>query len=257
MSCEKSTRKEYELRINRAIDYIAENLTNPLNLQEISEAASFSPYHFHRIFKAITGETINSFVNRVRCAKSACLLVYNDDCSLSEIALMSGFSSSAAFSRSFREYFAVTPSEYRSGGWKKISKICKNESKNWKDFLSIRPYSVGVFDEPSRRRWKEMKVEIKTLPDYRVAYMRHIGPYGPGGIQETWKKLGNWMLGRDLWKESSVMLGISHDDPHIVPAEKCRYDACVVIDEDYETGNSVNTTEIKGVNTQSTNSKDR
>jgi len=46
-------RKEYVVRINKAINHIEKHIASPLNLETISKAASFSPFHFHRIFKSL------------------------------------------------------------------------------------------------------------------------------------------------------------------------------------------------------------
>jgi AraC family transcriptional regulator len=55
---------DYIERVNRAIDHVVSNLARPLGLEEVSKAADFSPFHFHRVFKAFLGETLNQFVKR-------------------------------------------------------------------------------------------------------------------------------------------------------------------------------------------------
>ena len=57
---------DYAERVNRAIDHIVRNLAEPLSLEAVSEAAGFSPFHFHRVFKSLLGETLNRFVKRLR-----------------------------------------------------------------------------------------------------------------------------------------------------------------------------------------------
>ena len=61
---------DYVERVNRAIDHIVRNLAQPLRLEEVSEAAGFSPFHFHRVFKALLGETLNQFVKRQRLERA-------------------------------------------------------------------------------------------------------------------------------------------------------------------------------------------
>jgi hypothetical protein len=65
---------DYRDRVNRAIDYVIGNLAAPLKLENVAKAAAFSPFHFHRIFKAITGETLHDFVKRTRLERSLHLL---------------------------------------------------------------------------------------------------------------------------------------------------------------------------------------
>src|SRR5215813_8088270 len=115
---------EYAQRINRVIDYLRRNLDRQVKLEELARVACFSEFHFHRIFGAVSGETLNNFTNRLRLEKAARLLRYSDQ-SLTDIALDCGFSSSATFSRAFRSGYETTPSQFRKTGEIKNSKICK------------------------------------------------------------------------------------------------------------------------------------
>src|SRR4051812_32399547 len=89
---------EYSDRINRVIDYLRENLDQQVKLKDLAKVACFSEFHFHRIFGAVSGETLNFFTNRLRVEKAARLLRYSEQ-NLTDIALNCGFSSSATFSR--------------------------------------------------------------------------------------------------------------------------------------------------------------
>lgn len=137
-------RQKYVAQINKAIDYIEGNIKKELNLKTISDATSFSPFHFHRIFKAFTGETINSFIKRIRIEKAGNLLANNHNYSITQVAFKLGFSSSQAFSREFRAYFKKTPSNFRETTI--TSKNCYIKSKNWKEAASL-----FVYDENKGR----------------------------------------------------------------------------------------------------------
>ena len=91
-----------------------------------------------------------------------------------------------------------------------------------------------------------MNIQIETLPNYRIAYVRQVGPYGPANIQamETLKK---WARENDLI-ESSTILGIPQDHPETTPPENCRYDACIVISWDYQIDHSICEGELSGGN---------
>ena len=67
-------RAVYEGRVNAAIDYVEAHLADELTIEQLAEVAHFSPFHFHRIFSAVTGETIGAFVARVRVERAATLL---------------------------------------------------------------------------------------------------------------------------------------------------------------------------------------
>jgi AraC-like DNA-binding protein len=57
---------DYVQRMNRAIDHVLAHLAQPLPLEQVADAAAFSPYHFHRIFRSMMGETLNQFARRLR-----------------------------------------------------------------------------------------------------------------------------------------------------------------------------------------------
>jgi AraC family transcriptional regulator len=97
-SAKTQANSEYAQRIDRVIDYLRGNLDRPVKLAELANVACFSEFHFHRIFRAVSGETLNNFTNRLRLEKDARLLRYSA-ASLTDIALDCGFSSSATFSR--------------------------------------------------------------------------------------------------------------------------------------------------------------
>src|SRR4051812_30686566 len=104
----------YTARIDRVTAYLLANLDQSHSLDELAKVACLSPFHFHRIFGAFTGETVSSFANRLRLEKAARQLRYSDD-SATLIAMDCGFSSSATFSRAFKQYFGVSPLRYRQG----------------------------------------------------------------------------------------------------------------------------------------------
>ena len=83
--------KEYICRINKVLDYVENHLDEELNLQQLADVANFSAFHFHRIFSAFTGETLNAYVKRKRVEKAGSLLLKNPDETVSEIAFQSGF----------------------------------------------------------------------------------------------------------------------------------------------------------------------
>ncbi|MBU5331607.1 MAG: GyrI-like domain-containing protein [Anaerocolumna aminovalerica] len=77
-----------------------------------------------------------------------------------------------------------------------------------------------------------MNIEIETIPFYRIAYIRQIGPYGQNNVQ-TMEKLKIWANSNSLLDEQSIILGIAQDNPELVDPETCRYDACLVIPDNY------------------------
>jgi AraC family transcriptional regulator len=91
-----------------------------------------------------------------------------------------------------------------------------------------------------------MKVAIDKLPPYHVAYMRWVGPYGPETIPALWQRFIQWMERRGLLAPDNLKLGIAHDSPRVVPPAQCRYDACLVVPEDFVPDEIVSVTNLPG-----------
>src|SRR5580658_9850176 len=149
---------EYAQRINRVIDYLRVNLDRQVKLKELAKVACFSEFHFHRIFRAVSGETLSNFTNRLRLEKAARLLRYSDQ-SLTDIALDCGFSSSATFSRAFRSGYDTSPSQFRKSGEIKNSKICK-------ELFSGQEYYLPMSEE---ERNAAFPVKLIDVPERQVA----------------------------------------------------------------------------------------
>src|SRR5260370_16314214 len=157
---------EYSRRIDRVIDYLRENLHRPVKLGELAHVACLSAFHFHRIFGAVSGETLNNFTNRLRLEKAARLLRYSDQ-SLTDIALDCGFSSSATFSRAFRTGYDTSPRQFRKSGEIKKSKICK-------ELFSGPEYLLPMSPQEKRAAFP---VRLIDVPERQVPYIRVPNPF--------------------------------------------------------------------------------
>jgi len=240
-------RVEYQHRVNRVIDYIQSHRAEDLSLETLARVAAFSPFHFHRVFKAVTGENLKEFVQRVRLEWAASALVVRPHADVLEIALDSGFQSASAFARAFKDHFGTTATAWRGGGaaaWSKNRQAHRNPGQ-----ADRNPCDDGAdaATHPSSRTEDIMNVTVENLPSYRLAYMRYVGPYGASsGIPQLWLRLQRWAAPRDLWTAERVCLGIAHDDPRVTDPDKCRYDAAIVIPADLATDAQVNVVELAG-----------
>lgn len=243
---EETLREEYVSRINRVIDYIETNIDKDLSLEILANVACFSQFHFHRIFRAMVGETLNQFIQRIRVEKAAAQLITNPKKSITEIAFDCGFSGSATFARAFRESFYMSAREWRSKGCLQNRKIRKMNSKESQPVGKIRKdiyVSSYYIDEKTKNLiWrikmkdkKHIQVEAKDMPEFHVAYVRHIGPYkGDSELFENlFEKLMKWAGPRGLlhFPETKV-LAVYHDDPKITDEDKLRTSACITVSED-------------------------
>ncbi|WP_431030165.1 AraC family transcriptional regulator [Lysinibacillus sp. LZ02] len=85
-----------------------------------------------------------------------------------------------------------------------------------------------------------MKAQIEKIPSCTIAYMRQTGPYGVENAQ-LMEKFKGWVKANNLFTDQSILLGIAQDNPAFVTPENCRYDACLIVPDDYR----VNIDEIK------------
>src|SRR5260370_23477808 len=115
----------YHDRVNRVLDYIGEHLDGELSLAKLSEIGCFSPFHFHRIFQGVTGETLNSHVRRVRLERAALLMKTSPRKRITDVALETGFAGTAEFSRAFKNHFDRTASSWDQRSPLEKSQICK------------------------------------------------------------------------------------------------------------------------------------
>jgi AraC-like DNA-binding protein len=177
----ESTRQEYAARMNRVVDHIQRHLDDPLDLEQLASIAFFSPFHFHRLFSAWMGETIQAFVQRLRLERAAAELVFDLRKSITAIALDCGFSGSSVFARAFKEAFGVSATEWRN---RKIRQTSRKEGEAERDQAQGRSELPGL-----RTRHKEIsmmnfpiEVEVRSLRPSPIAYLRHIGPYMGDGL---------------------------------------------------------------------------
>jgi AraC family transcriptional regulator len=246
---------EYERRVNRVIDYIQAHRAEPLSLDVLAAVAAFSPYHFHRIWKAMTGETVGAFVQRIRLEAAASNLLLKPHADILAIALDSGFNSASAFARAFKERFGVSASGWRAGAYRRWRKAGEGErnpgeaegspckAPGWARPHDASGSSVSTDTEDIMNR----AITIQTLATYRIAYFRNVGPYGPGGgVASTWQRLVTWATARDLWKPDRICVGIAHDDPNVTEPARCRWDAGISLPDGFRPDESVNVATVQG-----------
>ena len=212
----------YRERLLHVQLFIQNHLDEELPLERLARIAHFSPFHFHRIFKALIGEGVKEYVKRLRLERAAVLLKITDRTVL-QIALEAGYQAHEAFSRAFRDLFGITPSEFRAGN---------------------NPLYNHFRGEPMTTTAVSFPVRVEQVPERRVAFLRHIGPYTLCG--PTFQKLGMWAGPRGLFGPNTLMLGIGHDDPDITPADKLRYDACITVGPNFVEEGEVGVQTIPG-----------
>lgn len=206
----------YEERIGRARALLESRLDEEIPLEELAAAAHYSVFHFHRLFRGLTGETVREHVRRLRLERAAHRLVRGEGDILSA-ALDAGYSSHEAFTRAFKARFGVAPSEYREARRRDIEAGLEGAS--------------------------EVEVRIERLETVRVAYVRHVGAYDEVG--GAWKALMKWGWTKMMFGKPATF-GMCWDDPDVTDPARVRYDACMVVGEGARVKGEVRVQEVAG-----------
>lgn len=215
----ESTQKLYETRLLRVLVYIQRNLDEELPLEDLARVAHFSPYHFHRIFRGIVGESLQEHIRRLRLERAAQRLKHSDRRVL-EIALEAGFQTHESFTRAFRAVLGCSPSEFRSANGVPVQSPGIHYRDDG-DLQTASMFSGGTM----------MDVKIERLESLHVAFVRHVGPYHE--VHEAWEKVCARLGKEGLIGPESRFVGVCYDDPEVTPPEKIRYDACVTVGDDF------------------------
>jgi AraC family transcriptional regulator len=227
---------EYIARINRVCDYIERHLTEEMTLGELARVSGFSEYHFHRLFAAMTGETLFAFIQRLRLERAATRLCVHPSLKITQLALESGFASSAVFCRTFKKRFGCAPSAFRDRNQSQtessLSQLLRNSGKE----LAA---ADGYNGNKNRRLAMKPNVTIETMKDTRIAYIRYVGPYAGDAqlFEGLFGRLGAWAGPRGV--DMSTTYVIYHDDPALTDEQKLRLDVCVPIGEGIEVSGEV------------------
>lgn len=220
----------------RVLVHIQQHLDQALALDDLAAVASFSPYHFHRIFTGMVGESVYRHVRRLRLERAAQRLKHSDQ-SVTQIAFDAGFETHEAFARAFRAMFGRPPTEFRS----EHQPIPCPAVGSGVHYLSGGRLSDFV---PLREGAATMDVTVENTEPMRVAFVRHTGPYHEVG--QAWGRLCAWAGPRGLLRPDSKMLGLCHDDPEVTPVDKIRYDACVVVGPNVQPEGNIGVQQIAG-----------
>ena len=102
-------------QIQRGVDYIETNLGLPIAINAVALEAHMSRWHFQRMFRAMTGDTVKDYIRSRRLTHALDLLL-NSNKRIIDIALDADFESQESFTRAFKTAFDVTPAQYRKAG---------------------------------------------------------------------------------------------------------------------------------------------
>lgn len=207
-----TTRLSYAARIERAQQYLLEHLDDAIDLTRIAAVAHFSPYHFHRVYVAIVGETVAETLRRNRLNRAAVKLLTSAT-PVVRLGVEAGYSRVQAFNRAFRDAYGVTPTAYRQHGSLAAALQVKRLQPHPKELIM-------------------REVTIQNCKPLRVVALRHHGDYMQ--IGGTFERLAIWAAGKGLVEQHARSFGIYYDDPASKPAAELRADACLTVPDNFK-----------------------
>lgn len=193
-------------RIARAVRVLEARMDRPPVVRVMARALGLSHHHFHRLFRAETGETPAAYLRRIRLDAAAVRLRWGAQ-PVGDIAMTLGYESQSAFTRAFSARFAAPPGRFRatSGG------------------------PSPTLDQAVLRM-----IVVRTLAPIRVAARRYVG--SPWAVRSFWQDFAARLPAGFTDRPTTRYLGLVHDDPRVTPPEDCRYDCCVTFDPRHDAG---------------------
>lgn len=198
---------DYEERLGRVIAYIHDHLDDELCLNQLADVACLSPYHWHRIYYAILGETIVATVKRLRLHRAAGYLAHSS-MPIEEVAKKSGYKNLQSFTRIFKAEYGLPPAQYRNHGSHTRFRVNNKEEEG------------AMYD-----------VTIKTIPTLQAATIAHVGSYMQ--ISQAFETLYGWLAARNLIGPATRSVGIYYDDPDSVSEKQLKSRAGIIVDKEF------------------------
>lgn len=193
------TLADHAARIARAMAHLAAHPDRTPSLEELADIAAFSPWHFHRAYRSLRGETPAETLARIRLSRAAAALI-KSEAPLARIATEAGYGSIPAFTRAFREALGIPPGAYRARA------------------------AIGT---PITEEDTMQEIIIVETPAMHLAALPHRGSFD--AIGPVFDRLSAWAGARGLIQETTRFIGIYPDDPHSTPEADLRSQAALTV----------------------------
>jgi len=219
------TRTFYRELVQRTIERIVGRLDEALDLGALARDAELSPFHFHRIFRGMTGETPLELARRLRLERAAWQLS-RTGATVTDVAFDAGYETHEAFTRAFRAAFGTSPTGFREKRYRRTALAATCGIHYGVEGGPVPPFIARVSGG------QDMTVTINDMPELRVASVRHVGPYNQ--ISQAFARLGEIAGRAGLFREGAAMIGLYHDDPETTPPGELRSDAGITVTGDLQ-----------------------
>lgn len=203
-------RQRYAEQIDRLVRYLHtldwSDSAADVDLEQLAAIANLSPWHFHRVFRVMTGESIGETVRRLRVAKGVALLRGSPG-HVTQAAMASGYATPQAFARAVRRVTGLSPSD-----------------------LSRSNELLALLKARLRTRHEQppLTIEITSVDPFVVQAMRNIGDYRD--LDGAFGRLFELVFAEQSMDALQGIFGVPLDDPWSVVPEDCRFECAVKLD---------------------------
>lgn len=199
----QKTHQEYYTAVNRAVEYINNHLSEPINLSDLAGIANVSDFHFHRIFRAVMNESPGDYVQRLRLEKASFKLQAST-LPLEDVADQTGYQTSQALVKAFKKRYGITPTQFRK-----------------------QPLDFRI---PLQHPVKNMRVhpEIKSISPKEVISVRVVDPFNSAdAFQKAWKRLLDFVKLDGIPSQGYEYLCVSRDISTLTKPDNYRMYVCI------------------------------
>lgn len=199
---------DYARRFEQVFDFIEQHLDSALTVEQLSEVACFSRFHFHRQFSQFCGVSVSRYITLMRLKRASYRLVQQSPDKIIDIALDAGFENPESFSRAFKHTFGLTPSEFR-------------KAPVWMDWHKHFQFP-GM---ETQKRMEKMDVKIIEVEPIPVAVLEHHGD--PMRVSNSVATFIEWRKASGLSDYTTQgTYGVPYNDPLVTLGEEFRFDIC-------------------------------
>jgi AraC family transcriptional regulator len=245
--------------VQSAVNYIQRHLDEKFEVDALAAVGSYSRFHFQRLFRAVTGETLYDFIRRVRLESAATWLLTYRELMVVDVAFESGFSSHESFARAFHRYFGRSATQWREEAfwrhdgerwqWRKSrdpgaadaqSRVAAGASGMRYDSLVLAEAANG------RRPVALERIGVERVSPFRIAYLRKIGVSTAAGDAMVWWRLVDWARREGLMVPQAMLVCTSCDNVNITAPAQYRFDAGLMVERDFRPDGEIDVQDFSG-----------
>lgn len=219
-------RQEYARRIDHAVAELSRCIAagEPPSLEALAASAALSPFHFHRVFRLMTGESVGAAITRIRLAHALPALGGAD---LEEATARSGYATSQAFARALKAQTGSSPSQLRA-----------NPGQRERLAQHLADAAVEAPSMPA------LKITVTSAAPLRLVAIRNVGDYRE--LNRGYTRIFERVLSIVPPDAILGIYGVPHDDPRDVPGEECRFDCALRLSTPADTDAELRSIDLPG-----------